>query len=87
MVLMLHVGKCMAVDMRSGLKLISFSCSSQLSLKFILLNELINVEMPTIVGILTFEQAKYIFFFYLNMKFPLIFANIYEESNFHAQLS
>ena len=29
----------------------SFSCSTQLSLKFILL---INVKMPTIVGILTF---------------------------------
>ena len=36
----------------SGLKVIKlFSCSTQLRLKFILL---INVKMPTIVGILTF---------------------------------
>ena len=36
----------------SGLEVIKlFSCSTQLSMKFILL---INVKMPTIVGILTF---------------------------------
>ena len=33
-----------------------FSCSAQLRLKFILL---INVKMPTIVGILTFIRIKY----------------------------
>ena len=32
-----------------------FSCSTQLSMKFFLL---INVEMPTIVGILTFMSGK-----------------------------
>ena len=32
-----------------------FSCSTQLSLKFFLL---INVKMPTIVGILTFMSRK-----------------------------
>ena len=37
---------------KSGPKVIKlFSCSTQLSIKFILL---INVKMPTIVGILTF---------------------------------
>ena len=33
-----------------------FSCSTQLSMKFVLL---INVKMPTIVGILTFMSRKY----------------------------
>ena len=40
------------VCVKSGLKVIKlFSCSTELSTKFILL---INVKMPTIVGILTF---------------------------------
>ena len=39
-------------EKKLGLKVIKlFSCSAQLRLKFILL---INVKMPTIVGILTF---------------------------------
>ena len=40
------------VTRQPGAKVIKlFSCSTQLSMKFILL---INVKMPTIVGILTF---------------------------------
>ena len=63
-----------------------FSCSAQLRLKFILL---INVKMPTIVGILTFMSR-------INYKFlsfePEFFNNfdyfsIYEQLKFHAQLS
>ena len=41
---------------RSGPEVIKlFSCSTQLSMKFFLL---INVKMPTIVGILTFLSRK-----------------------------
>ena len=41
---------------RPGPKVIKlFSCSTQLSMKFFLL---INVKMPTIVGILTFVSGK-----------------------------
>ena len=61
-----------------------FSCSSQLSLKFILL---INVKMPTIVGILTFmSRINYCF---LSFEFSTNFGyfNIYEQLKFHAQLS
>ena len=43
-------------EMGSGLEGIKlFSCSPQLSMKFLLL---INVKMPTIVGILTFMSRK-----------------------------
>ena len=63
-----------------------FSCSTQLSTKFILL---INVKMPTIVGILTFismintssEKLKarnFLFHWYLGF---------YKQLKFHAQLS
>ena len=46
-----------------------FSCSTQLRLKVILL---INVKMPTIVGILTFiSRIKAVLFFYLHIKFPV----------------
>ena len=45
----LNIGQFTA---RAGLKVIKlFPCSTQLSTKFI---QLINVKMPTIVGILTF---------------------------------
>ena len=71
----------------SGLKVIKlFSCSPQLSMKFFLL---INVKMPTIVGILTFmsgknsslglsepERSQISWYFYT-----------YEHLKFHAQLS
>ena len=41
---------------RSGPEVIkNISCSTQLSMKFFLL---INVEMPTVVGILTFKSRK-----------------------------
>ena len=44
------------ISMKSGPEIIKlFSCSSQLSMKFFLL---INVKMPTIVGILTFMKRK-----------------------------
>ena len=43
-------------QMKSGPEVIKlFSCSTQLSMKFFLL---INVKMPTIVGILTFMSGK-----------------------------
>ena len=63
-----------------------FSCSTQLSLKFILL---INVKMPTIVGILTFMSR--ITYQFLEFE-PDFFANfdyfsIYEHLKIHAQLS
>ena len=42
--------------MRSGPEVIKlFSCSTQLSMKFLLL---INVKMPRIVGIFTFMRGK-----------------------------
>ena len=46
----------MQMKMQSGFEVIKlFSCSTQLSMKFFLL---INVKMPTIVGILTFMSRK-----------------------------
>ena len=71
---------------RSGPEVIYiFSCSTQLSTKFILL---INVKMPTIVGILTFisminatsERLKAINFFICQ------YFSFYEQLKFHAQL-
>ena len=48
-------GKC-TISFPSGPEVIKiFSCSAQLSMKFFLL---INVKMPTIVGILTFISRK-----------------------------
>ena len=63
-----------------------FSCSTQLSTKFILL---INVKMPTIVGILTFisminttsERLKARNFFICR------YFSFYEQLKLHAQLS
>ena len=63
-----------------------FSCSAQLRLKFILL---INVKMPTIVGILTFiSRINYMLWHSL----PEISTNFgyfsnYEQFKFDAQLS
>ena len=71
---------------KSGLGYKTFSCSTLLSIKFIML---INVKMPTIVGILTFisminkisESLKAIKVFILqNFSF-------FEQLKFHAQLS
>ena len=42
-----------------------FSCSTQMSMEFFLL---INVKMPTIVGILTFMSGKIAFSAYLSLK-------------------
>ena len=63
-----------------------FSSSTQLSTKFILL---INVKMPTIVGILTFismintasEKLK------ARNFFICLYFSFYEQLKFHAQLS
>ena len=71
----------------SGLEVLKlFSCSTQVSMEFFLL---INVKMPTIVGILTFmsmknsipglsepKKAEFLDIFYT-----------YEHLKFHAQLS
>ena len=44
------------LDLYSGLKVIeNFSCSTQLSMKIFLL---INVKMPTVIGILTYMSRK-----------------------------
>ena len=70
-----------------GLEVIKlFSRSTQLRLKFILL---INVKMPTVVGILTFiSRINY----RLSLSKPEIsiylgYISIYELLKFHAQLS
>ena len=63
-----------------------FSCSAQLRLKFILL---INVKMPTIVGILTFMSRIN----YQNLRYEPKFStnfdylSIYEQLKIHAQLN
>ena len=63
-----------------------FSCSTQLSLKFILL---INVKMPTIVGILTFMSRINYQCLRFEPEFSIYFdySSIYEQLKFHAQLS
>ena len=75
---------CIAIDLASRLKI--FSYSTQLNKKFILL---INVKMPTIVGILTFismvnttpERLKVRNFFICR------YFSFYEQLKFRAQLS
>ena len=76
-----------ALSIRPGLEVIKlFPCSTQLSKKFILL---INVKMPTMVGILTFisrinttaERLKARNFFICR------YFRFYEQLKFHAQLS
>ena len=63
-----------------------FSCSAQLRLKFILL---INVKMPTIVGILTFmSRINYRHWQSLSeISTNFGYFSIYEKFKFHAQLS
>ena len=63
-----------------------FLCSTQLSLKFILL---INVKMPTIVGILTFMSRINYQFLRLEPEFFNYFDyfSVYEQLKFHAQPS
>ena len=63
-----------------------FSCSAQLRLKFILL---INVKMPTIVGILTFISRINYRLWHSKPSISIYFRlfGIYEQLKFHAQLS
>ena len=63
-----------------------FSCSTQLSMKFSLL---INVKMPTIVGILTFKSGKNSILGLSELKISQIscYFYTYEHLKFHAQLS
>ena len=63
-----------------------FSCSTQLSMKF---SPLINVKMPTIVGILTFMRGKNSILGISEPKNSLIswYLSTYEHLKFHAQLS
>ena len=62
------------------------SCSTQLSMKFILL---INVKMPTIVGILTFISRINTTSecFKQEQMINLQYFTFYEQSKFHAQLT
>ena len=63
-----------------------FSCSAQLRLKFILL---INVKMPTIVGILTFmsRMNHRLWSSKISISIYLGYYSIYEQLKFYAQLS
>ena len=63
-----------------------FSCSTQLSMKF---NMLINVKMPTIVGILTFINMMNTKFKRMKARNVFIFQHFsfHKELKFHAQLS
>ena len=63
-----------------------FSCSTQMSIKFIML---INVKMPTIVGIFTFISMKNKTSECLKARKVVIFQQLsfYEQLKFHAQLS
>ena len=63
-----------------------FSCSTQLSTKFILL---INVKMPTIVGILTFISMINTIFERLKARHFFIcrYFSFYEQLKFRAQLN
>ena len=63
-----------------------FSCSAQLRLKLILL---INVKMPTIVGILTFISRINDRLWRSKPSISIYFGlfGIYEQFKFHAQLS
>ena len=63
-----------------------FSCSAQLRLKFILL---INVKMPTIVGILTFISRINCKLWSSKFSISILlgYFGIYEQFKFHIQLS
>ena len=71
--------------MKPGPEVLNFF-STQLSMKFILL---INVKMPTIVGILTFISRINTLSERLKARNIYIFQNFsfYEQLKFHAQLS
>ena len=73
--------------LRSSPEVINFfSCSTQLSMKFFLL---INVKMPTIVGILTFMSRKNSLLHLSEPEERWIswYFYTYEHLKFHAQLS
>ena len=63
-----------------------FSCSAQLRLKFILL---INVKMPTIVGILTFISRINYMLWSPKPEISIYFGyfSIHEQFKFQAQLN
>ena len=63
-----------------------FSCSTKLISKFILL---INVKMPTVVGILTFISRinDWLLWFKPAISIDFGYFSIYEQLKFHAQLS
>ena len=74
------IGQINKDPMQPGIEVIQlFSCSTQLSIKFILL---INVKMPTIVGISIFITR-------INITSKKKFHHItfYAQLKFHAQLS
>ena len=64
----------------------TISCSAQLSMKCIVL---INVKIPTIVGILTFISILYTPSWSLKARNVSIFQRftVYEQLKFHAQFS
>ena len=80
--------KCIKVIMYTpGPEVIKlFSCSAQLRLKFILL---INIKMPTIVGILTFISRINYKLWNSKPSISIYLGNFstYEELKFQAQLS
>ena len=63
-----------------------FSCSTQMRSKFILL---INVKMPTVVGILTFISRinDWLLGFTSEISIDFGYFSTYEQIKFHAQLS
>ena len=82
-----HAGKICPCIRRPGSEVIKlFSCSAQPRLKFILL---INVKMPTIVGILTFISRINYRLWRSKPSISIYFGlfGIYEQLKFHAQLS
>ena len=64
----------------------TFSCSTQLNMKFIMI---INVKMPTIVGILIFMHMINTTSEHLKARKVFLFKHFkfYEHFEFHAQLS
>ena len=78
--------KSLSVSSSSTQRLYTFSCSTQLGMKFIMLT---NVKMPIIVGILTFVNMKIATSKSLEVRNFFIFQHfsIYEHWQFHAQFS
>ena len=77
----------MSADTKPGPEVILlFSSSTQLSMKFIML---INVKMPTIVGILTFISMINTLYEKLKARnfFTCWYFSFYEQLKLHVQLS